>query len=255
MKNVSTIGILGGMGPDATNRLAELITFVTPAVRDQDHAPVITYNNPFIPSRVDAILGGGESPVSELVRTARVLEGSGADLLVMPCNCAHYYIDEIQESVRIPIVNMIDETVKYVVESFPDARKVGLLASTATVAARLYHEPFARQHRTVLTPTISDQQEKVMDAIYGPWGIKAGFRTKPRSQLFDVANNLIADGADLIIAGCTEISLVMLRKRSSFSVIDPMEIVARVAVKLALSADERSRSAQCLNAPLALVIA
>ena len=83
MKKVLTIGILGGMGPEATNRLAELITLVTPAARDQDHIPVITYNNPRIPSRVEAIIHGGPSPAAELIRTAQVLERSGAGLLVM----------------------------------------------------------------------------------------------------------------------------------------------------------------------------
>jgi len=255
MRKVATIGILGGMGPDATNRLAELIALVTPAVRDQDHVPVITYNNPMIPSRVHAIMHGGESPLGELVRTAQVLETAGAGLLVMPCNCAHYYVDEIQESVQIPIVNMIEETVNHVIDTFPEARKVGLLASTATLASGLYHEPFARHDRIVLIPSLPDQQTKVMDAIYGPWGIKAGFRTKPRVLLFEAAQSLIDGGADLIIAGCTEISLVMLRKRSSFPVVDPMDVVARVAVGRALAASDERQRMSCPQVPLTLVIA
>src|SRR5262249_56179457 len=105
---------------------------------------VITESNESVPSGEDASRDCGESPLGELVRTAQVLETAGADLLVMPCNCAHYYVDEIQESVQIPIVNMIEETVNHVIDTFPEARKVGLLASTATLASGLYHEPFAR---------------------------------------------------------------------------------------------------------------
>src|SRR5262249_51940514 len=154
------------------------------------------------------------------------LEGAGADLLVMPCNCAHYYVDEIEASVQIPIVNMIAETVNHIIDSFPDAGKIGLLASTATLASGLYHEPFARHNRIVLTPSIAEQQNKVMEAIYGPWGIKAGFRTKPGVLLFEAAQSLVDSGADLIIACCTEISLVMLRKRSTLPVVDPMDVLA-----------------------------
>ncbi len=238
MRSISTIGVLGGMGPEATNRLCSLITEWTPARTDQEHIPVVTFNNSLIPPRVEAILGGGESPVPEMIRTARVLEEAGASLLVMPCNLAHYFIEELQSAVRVPILNMIEETVKFAISKYPGFRTAGLLASTPTIRHRLYEDSFARYQRAIVTPSESAQEAKVMLAIYGEHGIKSGHRSAPRALLIDAAQELIAQGAELIIAGCTEISLVLDADGAQCPLIDPLEIVARVAVSRALSVSE-----------------
>ena len=234
MRSVSTIGVLGGMGPEATNRLCALITELTPARTDQEHIPVVTFNNSLIPPRVEAILGGGESPVPEMIRTARVLEEAGASLLVMPCNLAHYFIEEVQAGVRVPILNMIEETVKFAISKYPGFRTAGLLASTPTIKNRLYENSFARYQKAIVTPPESSQQEKVMPAIYGEHGIKSGHRSAPRALLMEAAEGLIAQGAELIIAGCTEISLVLDADGAGCPLIDPLETIARVAVARAM---------------------
>jgi aspartate racemase len=241
MSDVSTIGVLGGMGPEATNRLCALITRETPARRDQEHIPVITFNNSLIPPRVAAMSGAGESPVPEMIRTARLLEQAGARLLVMPCNLAHYFIREVQSEVRIPILNMIEETVKFVVSKYPSFRTAGLLASTPTIEYKLYEDSFARYQRTLITPPSHEQEAKVMEAIYGQGGIKSGHREAPRRLLMDAAQKLIERGAELIIAGCTEISLV-LDADLSCPLIDPLEIIARVVVARATSARQAQES-------------
>lgn len=237
MNGISTIGVLGGMGPEATNRLCSLITAATPAARDQEHIPVITYNNSLIPERVGAISGKTISPAPEMIRTAQVLEQAGANLLVMPCNLAHHFIDEVRAWVRIPILDMIEETVSFAVAQYPRLQRVGLLASTPTIELGLYENSFAKHRRVVLWPAACDQEAKVMEAIYGKRGIKSGYRTKPRALLMDAAQQLIAAGAELIIAGCTEISLVMKPERMPFPLIDPLEIIARVAVEQAMTGD------------------
>ena len=235
MRSVSTIGVLGGMGPEATNRLCALITAATPARTDQEHIPVITFNNSLIPPRVEAILGGGESPVPEMIRTARVLEEAGASLLVMPCNLAHYFIAEVQAGVRVPVLNMIEETVKFAASKYPGFRTAGLLASTPTIKYSLYENAFARYQKAIVTPSESTQQAKVMTAIYGERGIKSGHRSAPRALLIEAARELIAQGAELIIAGCTEISLVLDADAAQCPLIDPLEIIARVAVSRAVT--------------------
>jgi aspartate racemase len=250
MSGVSTIGVLGGMGPEATNRLCALITTLTPVRKDQDHIPVITFNNSLIPERVGAISGSTESPVPEMIRTARILEQAGADMLLMPCNLAHHFIAEVQREIRIPILNMIEETVAYTVSCYPEARAVGLLASTQTIKLGLYENSFARHHRTVLAPDALDQQSKVMEAIYGRHGIKSGYKTKPRALLMEAAHKLAAKGAQTIIAACTEVSLVLGAGHAPFEIVDPMEVLARVAVERArpqaarLGLTERSQSAR-----------
>lgn len=249
MTNVSTIGVLGGMGPEATNRLCALITELTPVSRDQEHIPVITYNNSLIPDRVGAADGRSESPVPEMVRTARVLEQAGADMIVLPCNLAHYFIDEVQREIRIPILNMIEETVKFIIEQHPSLRTAGLLASTPTIKHSLYERSFAAHGRVVLTPAIAEQEDLVMKAIYGERGIKCGYKDEPRSLLTEAAQGLLTKGAELIIAGCTEVSLVLAQDaRASFQVVDPMEVMARVAVEKARSGYGKPQSGGDLRA-------
>lgn len=242
MSNVLTIGVLGGMGPEATNQLCALITAHTPVGRDQDHIPVITFNNSLIPGRVQAVSGGGVSPVPEMIRTARVLERAGADFLLMPCNLAHFFIEEVQAGVRIPLLDMIEETVKYTVERYPQCRQAGILASTPTIECGIYDRAFLKHGVRLLAPDARDQTDKVMRAIYGEDGIKCGHKTAPRALLIEAAERLIAAGAEVVIAGCTEVSLVLTPEHSPFVVIDPLEIIARVAVA-------RARACEGVRAP------
>jgi aspartate racemase len=210
---------------------------LTPARTDQEHIPVITFNNSLIPPRVEAMNGEAQSPVPEMIRTAQVLEQAGADLLVMPCNLAHYFIKEVQSGVRVPILNMIEETINFAIEKYPGFRTAGLLASTPTINYGLYHDSFARHQRRIISPAAIEQESKVMLAIYGEQGIKSGYKTEPRALLTDAARQLVTEGAELIIAGCTEVSLVLERKSVPCPVIDPLEVIARVAIERAMSGD------------------
>ncbi|MDQ1525299.1 MAG: aspartate racemase [Pyrinomonadaceae bacterium] len=242
MSNTLTIGILGGMGPEATNQLCALITGHTLVGKDQDHIPVITFNNSSIPDRVAAARGVGESPVPEMIRTARVLEQAGADFLVMPCNLAHYFLPDVQAAVSVPILDMIEETVRHIAEHYPQCGRAGILASTPTLESSLYHESFQKHGKRLLVPAADEQAGKVMKAIYGEEGIKCGYKDAPRVLLTEAAERLVAAGAEVIIAGCTEVSLVLTSDNSPFPVIDPLDIIARAAVARATAGDgERVR--------------
>ncbi|HEY9717624.1 MAG TPA: amino acid racemase [Trichormus sp.] len=234
MNPVSTIGILGGMGPQATNYFCSLITSLTNATSDQEHIPVITFNNSLIPSRNDALLRGGASPVPELVKTARVLEQAGADFILMPCNTAHCYIDDVVRAVAIPIIDMIQLTLDHIRDTMPHVKTVGILASSATIDTGLYQRPLAQASIVSIAPT-AENQHLVMEAIFGKQGIKAGSLTMPRQSLFDVGGSLIASGADVIIAGCTEVSLVLRDQQPPFPFIDPLTLLAQTAVDRALA--------------------
>lgn len=248
MASFSTIGVLGGMGPEATNKLCALITAFTPVTKDQDHIPVITYNNPQIPDRVGAVRGASESPVPEMIRTARVLEEAGADMLLMPCNLAHFYFADVQKAIRTPFLNMIEETVNFAVKHYPHCRKVGIVASTPTIECGIYDKAFRRHDRVLISPDKDEQETKVMRAIYAPDGIKCGYKRKPRALLMEVGHALVNSGAEVIIAGCTEVSLVMKQKNSPFVVIDPMEVLARVAVERAMRGEKGSASQRASGA-------
>jgi aspartate racemase len=138
------IGILGGMGPEATIDLFYKIIKFTPAEKDQDHLRIIIDNNPKIPDRTAAILGKGKDPLPALQETAKNLEKAGADFIIIPCNAAHYFLSSIQESVKIPILNMIKETVKETQKKNSSIKKVGLLASIGTYKTKIYHQHFKK---------------------------------------------------------------------------------------------------------------
>ena len=120
------VGILGGMGPEATAEFYRYIVSLTPAGRDQDHIKVLMYSNPKIPDRSRAITEGGESPLPYLVESAHVLERAGAGILAIPCNTAHYYLPELQARVDVPVLNMITETLSAFKGLMPAASTVGL---------------------------------------------------------------------------------------------------------------------------------
>ena len=227
-----TIGILGGMGPEATADLFMRIIRATPVKRDQDHLHVIIDSNSKIPDRTPAILGTGENPLPLLVETGQRLEKAGADLLIMPCNTAHYFHAKIQEQVGIPLLHMIRLSADYIAEKYPEVRKAGLLASDGTIASRLYHDSYAAKGIEILIPNESSQKD-TMDAIYKY--IKTGNLEKGEELLKRVSLELIQAGADTVLCGCTEVSIVLHDGDLTVPVIDPLQVLAEEAVKLASS--------------------
>ncbi len=226
------IGILGGMGPLATADLFRRIVEKTPAKRDQDHPRIIIYNNPKIPDRTAFILGNGEDPRPELVDSARKLESWGADFIIMPCNTAHFFAETIQKAIKIPLVNMVEETAKVVREM--GLKKVGLLATDGTIKGLVYHRALLKHGVQIAVPNRADQ-EKVMRAIYA--GVKAGNLELGRKLLLEVARRL-EKRSDGIIAGCTEVSVALRQKDLSVPLIDPMDVIAEKAVRLALGLED-----------------
>ena len=157
------IGILGGMGPLATAELFRRIVEKTPAKRDQDHPRIIIYNNPKIPDRTAFILGNGEDPRPELIESAKKLESWGADFIIMPCNTAHFFAETIQKAVKIPLVSMIEETAKLILEM--GLKKVGLLATDGTIKGLVYHRALLSHGVQIAVPGRRGQ-ELVMRGIY-----------------------------------------------------------------------------------------
>jgi aspartate racemase len=206
-----TIGILGGMGPEATAHFFSLIIKHTAAAKDQDHLPVLIYNLPQIPERTPAILGQGPSPVPLLRKGARTLARAGADFIVIPCISAHAFLPEIRRASPVPILSLVDESLAGAKKQKPRLRRVGLLASTGTVRSGLFTKTFAKAGIEIITTT-EKEQSRVMEAVFGKGGVKAGFTEgQPRKLVLDVARRLIKRGAEAVIAGCTEIPLVPMR--------------------------------------------
>ncbi|AFK22666.1 aspartate racemase [Pyrococcus sp. ST04] len=223
------IGILGGMGPLATVELFKRIVEKTPAKRDQDHPKIVIYNNPQIPDRTAFILGKGEDPRPYLIWTAKELEECGVDFIIMPCNTAHAFIEDIQREIKVPIISMVEETAKKLREI--GCNKAGLLATTGTIVSGVYHKALKKFGISLLIPS-EKEQEIVMKGIYD--GVKAGNLELGRELLLGIAKTLEKRGADCIIAGCTEVSVVLKPEDLDVPLIDPMDVIAEVAVKKAL---------------------
>lgn len=230
---MKVIGILGGMGPRATVDLFEKIVDCTPARVDQEHLKIIVYNNPQIPSRIDALVRATESPRAELIKSARFLEKAGADIIVIPCNTAHFWYQDVQDAVNIQIINMIEVTA-CTVEQFhsPEAsRNTLLLASDGTIKARIYHQVF-EQHRLSLQTPDAKEQKIIASAIDE---VKAGCvgNNQYLSQLQAMIEKYSRQGISSVIGGCTEIPLLFHYLKGNYRQIDPTRLLAQAVVKQA----------------------
>jgi aspartate racemase len=225
-----TIGILGGMGPEATAYFFELIIRKTKVEKDQDHIPVIIWSNPRIPARTDAILKRGPRPIPLLVEGVRRLRKAGADFVVMPCVTAHYYYDEVTAQEKFPFLNILDEALQWTKKNLPRLKRAGIVSSTGTLESRLFHDTFRKGGIEVIGPE-DEEQERVMDAIFGKKGIKAGYTEgEPKKIIVDTARMLIDRGAEAVIAGCTEVPLVLREEDIARPLIEPMSVMAEAAI-------------------------
>jgi aspartate racemase len=223
-----TIGVIGGMGPMATVDIFRKIILCTDAAGDGGHIPVLVDNNTRIPDRTEAIMRGGPDPAPELLRSAARLAGMGADLLLMPCNAAHYYYDAIRRSVAIPLLNMVEETAAEAARL--RLGRVGLLAVSGTLHAGLYDRAFAARNIRVLKPD-EREQEAVMTVVYA--GVKAGNFAVDRSDFLALTRRLYAAGAEALVLACTELPLLFAEWDVPGRVLDPALILARQGVLLA----------------------
>jgi len=227
MPSKKVIGIVGGMGPEATADLFLKIVKSTPARKDQEHLRIVVDNNPEIPDRTAYILGKGPDPRPLLVATAKNVERMGASLLAIPCNTAHYFHADIQAAVNVPVLHIMREVA---VRLKGSVQRVGLLASTGTLKTRLYEDALRESGIETIVPDGLDQEE-VMDAIYS---VKAGDLSKGRELALKQGARLVASGAQAVIAGCTEIPLVLRSGDLEAPVVDATLVLAERCVKMAL---------------------
>ena len=231
MTNImKTVGVLGGMGPDATVDFMAKVIALTPAERDQDHIHMLVDHNPKVPNRQTAILGNGEDPGPEIAAMARRLEAAGAEFLVIPCNTAYVFAPSVLESVSIPLISIIDETIAAIGEQSPAAKAVGLLATNGCLEANVYQEALQANGLDPVLPN-GAQLEVLMELING---IKAGNRSEAVSAAMrELAGALVSQGAQTIVAACTEIPLVLDAAMLSVPLISSTDVLALKTVQFA----------------------
>lgn len=223
-------GVIGGMGPEATvDFMAKVVAF-TSAEADQDHIRMLIDHNPKIPSRHAAVFADGEDPAPVLAEMAVRLEAGGADFLVMPCNFAHMFQQEVRSATRIPLVSIIDETVSAVCTQHPGLSKIGILAAEGCVHAGLYQAALEEKDLMPVMQTAAEL-DRLMALINA---IKAGKRSKQIIvDLQALTAALIQRGAQVIVAACTELPLVLTQDMLDVPLIASTDVLARKTISLA----------------------
>lgn len=221
-------GILGGMGPEATVDLMGRIVNITAASQDGDHVHCLVDQNPQVPSRIKAILEGGENPGPVLAEMARKLQEAGADFLCMPCNTAHYWLNDAKGAVTIPFLNMPALAAAKAARGLGDAqgRKCGILGTTATREKEIYRPHCQSQGMETVYPTDADQAE-LLNIINE---VKAGDHSGGQ-RFARIAQNLADSGAAALIIACTELSYLGLPDSVTALVVDAADALAEAVVE------------------------
>jgi aspartate racemase len=219
------VGIIGGMGPEATVDLMRRVVAKTPARDDQDHVHLIVESNPKIPSRIAHLIEGtGDDPTPELIRIAANLQRAGADALAIPCNTAHAYAHSIRRAVSIPLLDMVSLSVDQIAHSRRAAR-VGLLASTAVHTTELYSKALSAQGIDTVLPAHQDEVMALIKAVkQGDTG------TETQAALGRVALET-ASHADVLLIACSELSVISAGITVPF--VDSLDVLAQAIVTFA----------------------
>lgn len=222
-----TVGIIGGMGPGATALLFQKIIDNTDAKVDAEHIHIIIDNRPSIPDRTSAILKGENTPAKCICESGRKLTEYGAELLAVPCNTSHYFYEYIQSQLEIPVVNMPEETAKECRKSGFDT--VGVLATTGTRKTEIYDHALEKFGIKAVYP--DDEGQKLLMSIIYDY-VKAG--KKADSSMFSKQiQEMVSNGAQAFILGCTELPMVFQDGDFGMKFIDSLDVLAKRTVELA----------------------
>lgn len=219
------LGVIGGLGPLATARFMELVVDMTDAPTDQHNLDMIVYNFPSIPDRSGYLLGSNlRSPLPGLLQVAHALTRQGADHIAIPCITAHYFYDTLQSAIPVPIIDALAETARHLKEN--GIRSAGIMATDGTIQAELFSRALTSEGITPLLPS-QDRQADVMHLIYRC--IKAGLPAD-MTRFRAVQEELLHSGAETIILGCTELSLLKRDCSIGPGFLDAMEVLARQSI-------------------------
>lgn len=234
------LGLIGGLGPAATVDLYDKIVKATPAKNDQEHFKVVIEQNPQIDDRTACLLNGGPDPTIAMYNCAKRLERDGCDYIIIPCNTAHAFLPRMLRHLNVPFIDMQQTMLDEIKAKFGDDARVGLMATSGTIATGIYGKKAEKMGMKMYTPD-EDHQQSVMKAIYGPKGAKAGFTTgECYDDLYRGAEYLVKTyDCNVLILGCTELPLIF-HETDDFEVagkkvaiVDPTATLARKCVQIA----------------------
>jgi aspartate racemase len=200
------IGVMGGMGPLATADFMRRLALLAPAKVDQDHCRVLAYSNSKIPDRSAAILGNGLSPLKSLLDGVAFFERSGADVIVMPCNTAHYWLDELVASTKVPFISIFDAIRRDLALHNIRSGAVGLLGTAGTIKSGMFQRDLIASGFAVIEPTPVEMDELIEPAIRA---VKGSQIEAARPRVHAALQALAARGAAAVVLGCTELPLAV----------------------------------------------
>lgn len=220
------LGVIGGLGPMATALFMKMVVEMTDAAVDQDHIEMIIYSCPQIPDRTSFILGlSGQDPAPGMIEIGERLAAQGAELIAIPCITANYFYERLSSRIHAGIIDIIDEIYRYLAER--DIRCAGLMATSGTVESRLFQRVFEGHDCKLVLPS-PERQQDVMHVIYQ--NVKAN-RPVEMGRFLAASEELREAGAEVVILGCTELSVVRENCQVGPGFLDAMQLMARCAVE------------------------
>ncbi|MBQ9592677.1 MAG: aspartate/glutamate racemase family protein [Lachnospiraceae bacterium] len=222
------LGVIGGMGPEASSFYYARVIAHTAAGRDQEHIDMVILSHASMPDRTEAIRSGDEEAfLAAIGEDVKALEALGCANIAIPCNTSHYFLPKIQAMTSVPIINMVEESAKAICRRFPEAKRVGILATDGTIGTGTYHRALEAVGLTPVVPS-EERQKDVMSLIYED--IKAGDHGDRRK--FDrVYADLEDQGCDVMLLACTELSVFKEYYDLPENCLDAMDILVRESVK------------------------
>ena len=220
------LGILGGMGPAASAEYITRLIQQTPASCDQEHIPFVLWNNPQIPDRSTSMRAGDSKPLRDLIEGILALRYSQCDLIVIPCNTAHFWFDEMSKH-DVPIIHIVD-SVAGELRSANVTGTVGVMGTQGTIEFGLYQNHLGKLGWDCIVPTTEEMDTLVQPAINL---IKSGQLDQAHDMFMSVVDSLIARGAQAVVLGCTEIPLAVREDtRRGIPLINSIDSLVKVAI-------------------------
>lgn len=221
------LGVIGGMGAEATSYYFQQLVAHTQAEKDQDHIDTIILNHASLPDRTKSILKGNtDTLLNNLTKDAQLLEQLGVENIAIPCNTTHYLFDEISKQISIPIIHMVRETVLYASKKHKNLKKIGVMATNGTIHSEVYHKEADKLGIEIVTPSI-ERQEDVMSLIYED--IKSG-HSGDYSKFQRTYDELIDENCEIIILACTELSVFKDKNTVYENCIDAMDVLVQESI-------------------------
>lgn len=232
------IGIIGGMGSHAGVKLLQRIIDYSPADTDQEFPEILYHNNSEIPDRTRAIIYGETSPLNGICSSLKMFNGQGVEVVAIACITSHYYYDSIAHYSNSKVLNPLHLIADQLMNKYAGVRRIGILATTGSITTGLYHQALEKCNVEVVTLDPVSQEEIFMRAVYMKNGFKsANISDEARELMLLSVQKLKAQNVDMIIGGCTEVSLGVIPESMQVPYLDALDLLAEKTVAYCYNLD------------------